>query len=131
MPVGLGAQLRIDGEEIGADFVELMNGGFQQMSAEAFVVYVEGWPVDTGISRGGLDYRLENDGRRARMIFTNLHDYAIWVERRWYRVRDVLGGRVAQIVAAVNRSDTTRTVSLSRRGGGFARRKFTVRGFDD
>ena len=130
MPAEFDTDLRLDAGDLGDEFTELMNGGFQQMAARAFEIYVQGWPVDTGLSRGGLDYRIDRVGKGVRMVFTNLQDYAIWVERRWYPIRQVVGRRLSQIAQQVSAARVG-SVSLSRRGGGFAKRKFTVKGFDD
>ena len=61
-----------------------------QTAARLFAKVQKGWPVDTSFSRGGLAYRLERIPNGARIIFTNLRDYAIWVERRWYPLDKVV-----------------------------------------
>ena len=45
----------------------------------------EDWPIDTGLSRGGLDWFVSGDFRRGwTIILTNIHEYAKYVVERWY-----------------------------------------------
>lgn len=82
------------------------------LAERAFADYRPGWPVDTGLSKRGLSYRLQKLGRRWVMTFTNTWGYAYWVEQRWYPIVEHL--RLDRIVAAVNR-DTRLARRLNRR----------------
>ena len=86
MPLGIELEQRITIrsfiDELERDFDKLISDSFDAIAEEVFQDYHVGWPIDTGRSYAGLDYYV-ND---LTMVFTNVEDYAYWVERRWYPI---------------------------------------------
>ena len=54
-----------------------------QVAARLFVEVTRRAPVDTGKYRGGMNYRLDRTRNGARMVFTNVQGYAVYVEELW------------------------------------------------
>ena len=75
----------------------------EQVAARAFSMVTERWPVDTGVSRGGLNYMLTRTRKGAVMTVRNRNNYARWVERIHYPLRRVLTDKLFARLAATSR----------------------------
>ncbi len=111
--------------------------GPRQLEVAAAILFRDirrGWPVLTGRSRGGLDYRLERVTASAiRMVVTDRYAYARYVAERWYPLERRLGPqqvRDALREAGMVPEDADRIPSeiSNVTGSGTASRPITVRG---
>ncbi len=111
--------------------------GPRQLEVAAAILFRDirrGWPVLTGRSRGGLDYRLERVTASAiRMVVTDRYAYARYVAERWYPLERRLGPQ--QVSDALREAgmvpeDADRIPSEIQNvtGTGSASRPITVRG---
>ena len=77
--ISLGVDVR-GVEEIPPAVEQLSEDAFALYADEVFVQYRNGWPFETGLSRGSL--RLDVDGTDG--VIRSHVDYAFYVEARWY-----------------------------------------------
>ena len=135
MPVNFEAEFRIDDEvQFRDELTGQLNEACAQLGAE-FLAHVQTpgqWPVASGKSRDGLEYRLDAEPYGYRLVYFNDDPdaaYSRWVEERWYPFQDQAGvvTRIAARLSADVLGRSSSRVKLLARGGGYAWRDIDVR----